>query len=261
MKFSKIFIVGGRGVMGKLLLERIIHFYTGDVTIFDKGDGIVIPDGDEEHRNLVIVATPISAIGPTLEKIAAIDPKFTFVTEIGSVKGELWAEYIRVMSRLSHKSSFFASTHPMVGPLAKDWHVFDWKKKCIIISGSTESTEAHAAFADFWADLGFINEFMNDAKRHDEVIGILSHLSHFMVMMYVRHAKQKLTPTELALAGTSFETFSKMAEGAERLIDIYDANNALPDLVDDFCSTLRGYEKQPKIEWFPQEPVFKKRQS
>ncbi len=260
MKFSRVYIIGGKGVMGKLLHERIAKFYPTEVIIIDKDDDIVISDGDADHYNLVIVSTPISVIGPTLEKIADIDPKFTFVTEIGSVKGGLWADYQIVMSRLTHPHSFFASTHPMVGPLAKDWDVLDWKKKCVIISGETESTDCHKWFMDFWQDLGFINEVLTNANRHDEVIGVLSHLSHFMIMMYVRHAKKVLTAEELALAGTSFETFVKMAEGAERLHDIYDANRSLPKLVEDFCKDMTAYEKETlKIDWHAQERSSQKR--
>lgn len=264
MKFSRIFLIGAQGVMGKLLTQRLKDFYCDDhgmldLVMLDKGDPINIPDGDDKHYNLVIVATPISEIGRTLEKIVAIDPKFTFITEIGSVKGGLWADYQVVMSQMTDSHSFFASTHPMVGPLAKDWDILDWKKKCIIISGETESTDCHKGFMDFWQDLGFVNEIMTSAKRHDEVIGILSHLSHFMIMMYVRHAKKVLTTEELALAGTSFDTFVKMAEGAERLHDIYDANRSLPQLVEGFCKDMSAYEsKTSQINWYAPEGAIKK---
>lgn len=264
MKFSRIFIIGAAGVMGKLLTKRLQDFYTDqhgnlDLVLLDKGSTINIPDGDADHYNLVIVSTPISEIGKTLESIVAIDPKFTFITEIGSVKGGLWSDYQVVMSQLTHPNSFFASTHPMVGPLAKDWDILDWKRKCVIISGETDSTDCHKWFMDFWTDLGFVNEIMTSSIRHDEVIGILSHLSHFMIMMYVRHAKKVLTPEELGLAGTSFETFVKMADGAERLHDIYDANRSLPKLVEGFCKDMSSYERQEvKVDWYAQERPIKK---
>ena len=250
--------------MGKLLTQRLKDFYmddhgTLDLVLLDKGDPINIPDGDAEHCNLVIVSTPISEIGRTLEKIVAIDPKFTFVTEIGSVKGGLWADYQIVMSQMSHPHSFFASTHCMVGPLAKDWEVFDWKRKCIVISGDSENNDCHSWIIDFWKDLGFKIEIIKSSIRHDEVIGILSHLSHFMIMMYVRYAKNVLTPQDLALAGTSFETFVKMSEGDERLSYIYETNRALPKLVDEFCDYMSTNESEDhRIHWFaPEKPIKK----
>lgn len=240
MKFSKIYIVGGAGVMGKLLLSRINLFYrSGEVVVFDKGDFLRIYDGTRDEPNLVIVATPISEIGKTLDKIAKINPKWTFVTEIGSVKGGLWADYFATMSQGVNRNLHFASTHPMVGPLAKDWDVLDWGKKCIIIDGEHDNTECHPWIVAFWRDLGFVIERLASASRHDEIVGKLSHLSHYMIKMYVKYINETMTPDEIRLGGTSFETFKKMAEGAERLNDIYEANKELPRLVEGFANFMK----------------------
>lgn len=227
--------------MGKLLWTRIAKFYPlgmGCTVILDRGDKILIPDGTAEAVNLVIVATPISEIAKTLQAIIKINPKHTFVTEIGSVKGGLWADYMGIMTP-GNPTLWFGSTHPMVGPLAKDWDVLDWKRKCIVISGKTEGSDCHPRIAEFWNDLGFVIAHLDSAKRHDEIIGKLSHLSHYMIMMYARFIKATLTPQEIDLAGTSFETFNKMAEGAERLIDIYEANRSLPAIVDEFITFMK----------------------
>lgn len=240
MKFAKIYIIGGAGVMGKLLHARISQFYqSGEVVVFDKGEFLRIYDGTKDQPNLVIVATPISEIGKTLEKIAKVNPQWTFVTEIGSVKGGVWADYFATMTQGVNRHLHFASTHPMVGPLAKDWDVLNWGKKCIIIDGEHDNTECHPWIVTFWRDLGFVIERLSSARRHDEIVGKLSHLSHYMIKMYVKYINETMTQEEIKLGGTSFEAFKKMAEGAERLNDIYEANRELPALVESFANFMK----------------------
>jgi prephenate dehydrogenase len=229
MKFSRTYIVGN-GVMGQLLKQRIERFY-GPVKVFDIGDEIEIEEvaGEINH---VIIATPISVIPQIIQKLYSMRLDRTYVSEIGSVKGDLCRKY----AALSHGSDAYKSVHPMVGPLAGDWDILDWNKNCIIISDdiSGDIDLDNHPIARFWRDLGFKTTKIN-AITHDEVIGKLSHLSHYMIKAYVEYIENTMTPEQIALAGTSFEKFRKMAEGAKRLQDIYDSNESLPAIVKDFA--------------------------
>jgi prephenate dehydrogenase len=235
VKFGRIYIVG-MGVMGKLLHDRIFHFYTGNIVTFDKDDTIRIEDGTAEAPNLVIISTPISTIGNLVQQIADLAMSNTYITEIGSVKDASIAMH-GIVEQSGNPSLFFGSTHPMVGPLAKDWHVLDWHRKCLILGGQPGVPSCPEPIAQFWRDLGFETHQIG-FTAHDEFIGKLSHLSHFMIMMYVRYIHATMKPEEIALAGTSFETFSKMAEGAERLHDIYEANPYLNNITKEFSEFM-----------------------
>lgn len=232
MKFEMIYIIG-HGVMGKLLEERIREFYSTSVKTFDKGDRLVIKDGTRTKPNLILVATPISEIAKVLKKVAKINPKHTHVMEIGSVKGGLGS--YRAIFNGRNKTLVFSSFHPMVGPLTKDWHIEKWGKKCLAVS--VNHRESRLA-VEFWKKIGFIVKDV-DYKRHDFVVGMLSHLSHFMILSYAKYVKSVLGKEDIELAGTSFEFFSKLAVGAERLSDIYKANKELDSLVAFFTMRMR----------------------
>lgn len=235
MKFGRIYIVG-MGVMGKLLHDRIKLFYPADIVTFDKDDVIKIEDGIIETPNLVIVATPVSTLFDVVKNVAALKPKHTYITEIGSVKDSSIAMHAAV-DRERNGSMFFGSTHPMVGPLAKDWDVLDWHRKCLILGGEPGVFSCPDEIAGFWKDLGFDTQYIGFSK-HDEVVGKLSHLSHYMIMMYIRYVRETMKPEEIALAGTSFETFAKMAEGAERLQDIYKTSPYLEKMTREFSDFM-----------------------
>jgi prephenate dehydrogenase len=235
MKFSRVYIVG-MGVMGKLLHDRIFHFYTGNIVVFDKNDTIRIEDGTPEAPNLVIIATPILTIRDLVQQIADLAPRNVYITEIGSVKDAAISMH-SIIEQSGNRSLFFGSTHPMVGPLAKDWNILHWHRKCLILGGQPGVPSCPEPIAQFWRDLGFETHQIGFAD-HDIFIGKLSHLSHFMIMMYVRYIRETMKPEEIALAGTSFETFSKMAEGAERLHDIYEANPNLNTIAKDFAEYM-----------------------
>jgi prephenate dehydrogenase len=232
MSFRQVCIIGN-GVFGKLLAERIRKFYGTDPIVFDKDDALVFPNCSGQR--LIIVATPIHAIPDVLAHLVRLGPKNTTVTEIGSVKGDLFRKYENIVARAFP----FFSSHPMTGPLDTLWGERDWKRKCIIISNPLfiKRSDEIAPMIEFWEELGFIIKTV-DADEHDVAIGVLSHLSHYMILAYIKMANEVLTPEQLELAGTSFEKFKAMAAGAERLKDIYIANEMLPTLVEDYSITL-----------------------
>jgi len=196
---------------------------------------------------MIIVATPIHAIPGILKAINGMDLRFTFVCEIGSVKGKLVKEYEDIMTNKS--GIWFESVHPMIGPLATDWSTFNWSPKtCLIIQQDVSQIPETNWIANFWKDLGFKTHRV-DPFYHDRVIGTLSHLSHFMILTYVDYVEKTLKPHEIALAGPSFEKFKTLAQGARRLEDIYINNEELPKLIaeysdhmDSIISRIQGLE-------------------
>lgn len=235
MQFKRIYIIGN-GVMGKLLHQRIERFYNTQVVVFDKDDTIYIANGSPEEPNLVIVCTPISTITHILIQISSQNPAHTYICEIGSVKGKLVREYASIFD--DRENIFFESVHPMVGPLATDWNVFNWNKNCIIIQEDLTKSPKTLLISRFWREIGF-NIRRMDPTRHDEVIGKLSHLSHYMILAYVDFVESTLREDELRLAGPSFDKFKELAKGAQRLEDIYVCNESLPELVESYSKHMK----------------------
>ncbi len=237
-KFGQIYIIGGSGVMGQLLNDRIALMFQNDrnhsfeCEIFDKGDKLSIRSGTNKLPNLVIIATPIKEILSVVKKLAKLKITNVYFTEIGSVKGNLVKAYQEEIG-----GTKFLSVHPMIGPLAKDWKDIKWSKYNCLFIDAFEKIPEHRAIRGFWRDLGFICHDI-DATYHDEIIGKLSHLSHFLVKTYVNYVHNTLSKEELSLAGPSFKFFEKLAKGSERLKDMFDTNSALPTLLKEFKGKL-----------------------
>ena len=238
MKFKNIHIIG-YGVMGRLLRQRIDKFYGGNIVVSDRGEGIIIPDGTEEGPSLVIIATPISAVTSICEQIATLNPRHTHVCDVASTKSNYmrWRNIFKSAQK-ENNTLHWGSYHPMVGPLAKDWDVKYWGRKCLQARLACSVSEHNILMNDFWRDLGFKVEQI-DHERHDVLIGKLSHLSHYLILKYVEFIESNMSKKEIALAGTSFEKFKEMADGARRLGDIYESNKHLPELVKEFEDFLK----------------------
>ncbi len=232
--FNKIYIIGGLGVIGKLLHQRISFLYEeANVVIFDKGDKIIIENGTPSLPNLVIISTPISEITKTMRKLVEINPRHTYVIEIGSVKSPIVKTCLDIMkSKKCH--IMFNSVHPMAGVLSS-WNIIDWGKTCLFIE--VDNVPFYEPIKDFLLKMKFVIKNVK-YEDHDKVLAKVSHLSHFMIMKYVDFCKKTLTPKELEMAGTSFEMFEKLADGARRLQDIYDYNKELPKVIEDFSKNL-----------------------
>jgi prephenate dehydrogenase len=104
--------------------------------------------------------------------------------------------------------------------------------KCLTIGECFPETR------QFWEEMGFSLEDI-DAGEHDEKIGKLSHVSHYMIMKYVEFVDATMTEDDKKLAGSSYEKFKKMAEGAKRLKDIYDSNQKLPEIIEEFSEFMK----------------------
>ncbi len=241
MKYKQIYIIGGKGVMGTLLNQRITipcrDFFSKAPILYDKGDILSFEDGTIDEPTLIIICVPILETDKVIKKIFEAKVKHAYVTEIGSVKGKLVDKYYDLISRKELKSGscFFVSSHCMAGPMASDWNTLVWDKVCLLIEH--KNNPIFEPIKTFWKELGFkIKNIKNE--DHNRVIGKLSHLSHFMIMKYVEYVEKTCSKEDLELAGTSWDKFKQLSEGAKRLNDIYVTNEELPKLCKEFSKVL-----------------------
>ncbi len=214
LKYKQIYIIGGNGVMGQLITHRMSvackDKFPKSPILYDKDDVLQFEDGTKEEPIFIIVSVPITEIDATLKRIFELSPKNCFITEIGSVKGYLVEKYYNILSSRQNGSIFFNSFHPMCGPLA-DWQIMDWNKKCLAVE--YKNFPIYKPLIDFWESLNFTVKNINN-EEHNKIIGKISHLSHFMILKYVEFIEKTCKKEELELAGTSWETFKRMANGA-----------------------------------------------
>ncbi len=248
MKFDNIMVIG-YGVMGQMLERKIRYIYQDSyISWADKThtkEHYTNHFKNNKGTHLVIIAVPISEVQGIIETLVEVNPQNTYVTDIASVKDEYY-DWADSFVRPSDCDMQYVSVHPMVGPLAKNW-MDKWEKpyKCIVIQESlrrkakVERGNNTEPILAFWESLGFELSAMRP-DDHDRVIGILSHLSHWLVMEYVGFVEKKVSSEHLELAGPSFAHFKELAEGAKRLSDIYESNFSLNGIVEDFKNYLSG---------------------
>jgi prephenate dehydrogenase len=130
-----------------------------------------------EDADLLIVATPVEAIVPTVRSFRARLDSRCIITDVGSVKGRV----VRQMENFLGEGIAFVGAHPIAGseqwgPEFADADLF--VERCCILT-PTKKTDAKALhkMACFWRKLGANVESMNPSV-HDRLLAVVSHLPH-----------------------------------------------------------------------------------
>jgi prephenate dehydrogenase len=158
--------------------------------------------------DLIIVATPISAIAGILKESATRYPKASFI-DIGGLKSDVLDE----VERFADISRRFCSTHPMAGreiagPLAARGDLF--QGRIWICTPSSQSSEVVVDQAlEIIKALGGIPVEI-DAQTHDEVIGGISHLPQILSSL-LSLTLEDMEEEHLALAGQGLKDVSRLA--------------------------------------------------
>ncbi len=163
--------------------------------------------------DLVVIGTPVGAAGELTASFAdALKPGAT-LTDVGSVK----AAVIRDVGPLVPEGVHFVPGHPVAGtehsgPDAGFAELFDghW---CILTPPPGTDQAAVDRLAEMWRRLGSMVEFM-DAKHHDLVLAVTSHLPHLIAYNIVGTASdmEEVTASEVVkYAGGGFHDFTRIA--------------------------------------------------
>jgi cyclohexadieny/prephenate dehydrogenase len=166
--------------------------------------------------DLVVIATPPAAIGEAVKAAADGLKVGAIVTDVGSVKAAVG----EAMTEAAPKGVFVVPAHPIAGtersgPDAGFATLFDnrWTVICPLPSDDPAYAEAVERVTAFWRALGANVETM-DARHHDLVLAVTSHLPHLIAYNIVGTAADLEEVTEgevMKYSAGGFRDFTRIA--------------------------------------------------
>ncbi len=125
------------------------------------------------EAQLAVVATPVAAIVPTVQAVAAACPKSCLLTDAGSTKRS-------IVTALQNEPRFIGS-HPLAGsensgPEHGRADLFDGRV-VVLTPTSASMPDQVAELEAFWSSLGARVARMT-AEEHDEALAATSHMPH-----------------------------------------------------------------------------------
>ena len=166
-----------------------------------------------ENADLVVLATPVGTFGKIAAEIAPHLMKGAILTDVGSVKSAV----IRDVGPHIPEGVHFIPGHPIAGteqsgPEAGFAELFD-RRWCILTPPPGAAPKAVETLKAFWQRIGSDVEIM-DAKHHDQVLAITSHIPHLIAYNIVGTAADLETVTEgevIKYSAGGFRDFTRIA--------------------------------------------------
>ena len=163
--------------------------------------------------DLVVLAAPVGAMGDIAEAIAKDLKPGAIVIDTGSVK----ATVVRDVAPHIPAGVHFVPSHPIAGteqsgPEAGFAELFD-NRWCILTPQPETDPAAVEKVKAFWEKLGSQVEIM-DAKHHDLVLAITSHVPHLIAYNIVGTADDLETVTQsevIKFSAGGFRDFTRIA--------------------------------------------------
>lgn len=173
------------------------------------------PDVTEvvKDADLVIVCTPVGVCGVIAQSIAPHLAEGAIVTDVGSVKSSI----VEQMQPYLPDHVHFIPGHPIAGteesgPDAGFAELFIGRW-CILTPVEGTDAAALQKLSAFWSDFGSDVEMM-DAKHHDQVLAITSHLPHLIAYNIVGTASdlEEVRNSEvIKYSAGGFRDFTRLA--------------------------------------------------
>jgi cyclohexadieny/prephenate dehydrogenase len=170
-------------------------------------DAVASREDAVRDAELVVLATPVSAMADTIRAVApGLAPGAT-VTDVGSVKAVLH----ETLPGLLPPGVRYIGSHPMAGSHERGFEqsredLFDGAP--CVVSDSEESPE-RARLCAFWKALG-ARVFVRDAVDHDAEAAWVSHLPHVLAYAFAE-ALERAPADARDLAGSGFRDFTRIA--------------------------------------------------
>jgi cyclohexadieny/prephenate dehydrogenase len=166
-----------------------------------------------EGADLVILCTPVGAMGEVAQEIAPHLKPGAIVTDVGSVKGAVLAALAKHLPKGVH----LLPAHPVAGteqsgPDAGFATLF-LNRWCILTPPEGSDQKAVARLAEFWKAAGAHVEIMS-AAHHDLVLAITSHVPHLIAYNIVGTAADLETVTQsevIKFSAGGFRDFTRIA--------------------------------------------------
>ena len=209
--------------------------------------------------DLVILATPVGAFGALAKSIAPHLKAGAIVSDVGSVKGAVIADVAPHIPKGVH----FIPAHPIAGtersgPDAGFAELFDGRW-CILTPQKGANKRALKTVRIFWEKLGSKVEVM-DAKHHDLVLAVTSHVPHLIAYNIVGTADDLSAVTEgevIKYSAGGFRDFTRIAASDPTMWRDVFLNNkdAVLEVLGRFSEDLSALQRQ--IRWSDGDALFK----
>jgi cyclohexadieny/prephenate dehydrogenase len=170
-------------------------------------DAVASREEAVRDAELVVLATPVSAMAETIRAVAPGLVSGATVTDVGSVKAVLH----ETLPGLLPPGVRYIGSHPMAGSHARGFDqsredLFDGAPCVITETGtSPEQTKLY----EFWSALG-ARVFVRDAANHDCEAAWVSHLPHVLAYAFAE-ALERAPAASRDLAGSGFRDFTRIA--------------------------------------------------
>ena len=163
--------------------------------------------------DLVVLATPVFAMGDLVRSIAPHLQEGALVTDVGSVKAGLAETLPGLLPRGVH----YVGAHPMAGSHRSGidharGDLFDGAP-CVVIRGAPEA--ARDRVSGFWTALG-ARVVSRDAAGHDSEVAWMSHIPHVLAFAFAGALKVAPAGAD-EVAGSGFRDFTRIANSDPEL--------------------------------------------
>jgi cyclohexadieny/prephenate dehydrogenase len=163
--------------------------------------------------DLVVLATPVGTYASLAQRLAPYLKPGAILTDVGSVKGQVVKEIGPYVPAGVH----FIPGHPVAGteqsgPEAGFAELFDGRW-CILTPPAGTDPAALEKLMEFWRRCGSAVETM-DAKHHDLVLAITSHVPHLIAYNIVGTAADMETVIQsevIKFSASGFRDFTRIA--------------------------------------------------
>jgi cyclohexadieny/prephenate dehydrogenase len=209
--------------------------------------------------DLVVLATPVGAYRSLAKSFAPRLKAGAIVSDVGSVKGSVISDVGPHLPKGVH----FIPAHPIAGteqsgPEAGFAELFDGRW-CILTPPPGTDKRAIRSLRTFWERLGSKVEIM-DAKHHDLVLAVTSHVPHLIAYNIVGTADDLRSVTEgevIKYSAGGFRDFTRIAASDPTMWRDVFLNNrdAVLEVLGRFSEDLSALQRQ--IRWGDGDALFK----
>ncbi len=211
-----------------------------------------------KDADLVVVCTPVGALGAVAAEIEPHLKKGAILTDVGSVK----LAVIRDMGPHVPDGVHFIPGHPIAGteqsgPDAGFAELFDGRW-CILTPVPGTDQGAIDRLNAFWTDCGSKVDVM-EPKHHDLVLAIVSHLPHIIAYNIVGTASDLETVTQsevIKYSASGFRDFTRLAASDPTMWRDVCLNNKEPilEMLARFSEDLTALQRA--IRWGDGDKLF-----
>ena len=200
-----------------------------------------------KNSDLIIIATPLSSYKSVILKIKSSIKNGAILTDVGSVKKKV----IHLIEKNIPKNISWISSHPIAGTEesgAESGFSELFKNRWCILTPSKQSNKQDIKLLEtFWKKLGSKVDIM-DAKQHDYVLSITSHIPHLIAYNIVNttlNVQDKKESDIIKYSAGGLRDFTRIAASNPimwRDIFIQNKKNT-SKMIDDFIANLKDLKE------------------